>query len=179
MPKHRKKDDLRVLKTRRALFAALYALLSRYGFSKITVYDICAESVVSKTAFYAHFRDKYDLLEQWLAEQRRGIEKSLVGDGERKTRPEDVITDALRVYAPVLRNLLEGGDREQQLILIRSLRPELGEAETDAVKADFAAGGIYYLLYCHGAKTGADAGIIGQACEMVGTLLGNTMNNEH
>lgn len=56
------KQDLRVKKTQRALSTALLTLLESSSFSKITVNDICSEAMVSRSAFYVHFQDKYDLL---------------------------------------------------------------------------------------------------------------------
>lgn len=55
-------QDLRVQKTQRALVLAMITLLDRQSFSKITVNDLCAEALVSRSAFYSHFVDKYALL---------------------------------------------------------------------------------------------------------------------
>ncbi len=54
--------DLRVVKTQRALSSAMLSLLDRVPFTKITVNDLCAEALVSRSAFYAHYQDKYSLL---------------------------------------------------------------------------------------------------------------------
>ncbi len=56
------KEDLRVQKTKLALSTALFFLLEKNSFSKITVNDICSEALVSRSAFYSHFEDKYVLL---------------------------------------------------------------------------------------------------------------------
>lgn len=56
------KQDLRIKKTQRALTLAILALLEKQPFSKITVNDICAEAMISRSAFYTHFEDKYALL---------------------------------------------------------------------------------------------------------------------
>lgn len=55
------KSDLRVIKTKRALVTALLDLLKSKPFTKITVNDICIQALVSRSAFYAHYLDKYDL----------------------------------------------------------------------------------------------------------------------
>ena len=57
-----KKTDLRIQKTRKALETALFLLLQTQPFSKITVNDLCTQSMVSRSAFYANFEDKYALL---------------------------------------------------------------------------------------------------------------------
>ncbi|MDL2217296.1 TetR/AcrR family transcriptional regulator [Christensenellaceae bacterium OttesenSCG-928-M15] len=56
------KKDLRIKKTERALTHAMLDLLEKQSFAKITVNDLCTEAMVSRSAFYAHFEDKYALL---------------------------------------------------------------------------------------------------------------------
>ena len=41
---------------------SLLTLLKGNPFNKITVNDVCTEALVSRSAFYANFKDKYDLL---------------------------------------------------------------------------------------------------------------------
>ncbi|WP_412518595.1 TetR/AcrR family transcriptional regulator [Staphylococcus simulans] len=55
-------NDLRVIKTKRALSESLFHLLSEKLFSTITVNMICDNALVHRTTFYKHFYDKYDLL---------------------------------------------------------------------------------------------------------------------
>jgi len=55
-----------IAKTRYLLAEAMMRLLEKQGFRKISVRDICNESMVSRSAFYVHFADKYQLLEYCL-----------------------------------------------------------------------------------------------------------------
>lgn len=55
-------SDLRVRKTKRALMTAMLTLLTHTPFPRITVNDLCAQAMVSRSAFYTHYRDKYDLV---------------------------------------------------------------------------------------------------------------------
>lgn len=57
------KSDLRVVRTKQLLSTTLFRLLETTSFTKITVNDICKDALVSRSAFYAHFEDKYDLLQ--------------------------------------------------------------------------------------------------------------------
>ena len=57
-----KREDLRVRRTKRLLSTALYNLIKRKPFEKITVCDICEEAMVHRATFYAHFSDKEELL---------------------------------------------------------------------------------------------------------------------
>lgn len=56
------KQDIRIIKTQRALASAMLTLLERQDFANITVNDLCAEALVSRSTFYVHFEDKYALL---------------------------------------------------------------------------------------------------------------------
>ena len=48
--------------TKKALADSLKKLLRQRGIEKITVEEICAESMVSRRSFYRYFVDKFDLL---------------------------------------------------------------------------------------------------------------------
>jgi len=60
--------DPRVRRTRQALKRALNELMSEKSFAAITVQDIAARAAINRVTFYAHFRDKFDLLEFALRE---------------------------------------------------------------------------------------------------------------
>ncbi|RIL25231.1 TetR/AcrR family transcriptional regulator [Staphylococcus gallinarum] len=55
-------NDLRVIKTKRALSHSFYTLLETTLFSSISVYQICVNAIIPITPLYKHFYDKYDLL---------------------------------------------------------------------------------------------------------------------
>ena len=50
-----KKDDLRIIKTKKALYNALINLMKNKTFEEIKVSDICNEALVNRSTFYAHF----------------------------------------------------------------------------------------------------------------------------
>lgn len=60
-----------VLRTKRMLSDALIRLVEKRSFRKISVGDICSEAQVSRSAFYSHFADKYELLSCCLEESLR------------------------------------------------------------------------------------------------------------
>jgi AcrR family transcriptional regulator len=55
-------EDRRVRRTRRLLREALIALILEKGYDKVTVQDVLDRADVGRATFYAHFRDKDDLL---------------------------------------------------------------------------------------------------------------------
>ncbi len=59
-----KNTDLRIIKTHKALRDALVELMNTQGFDKITVQSLTKKAMVSRTTFYLHYLDKYDLLDK-------------------------------------------------------------------------------------------------------------------
>ena len=58
----RKKEALRIRKTKANLYRALLQLMEEKTFEDIKVIDICKTSMINRSTFYDHFNDKYELL---------------------------------------------------------------------------------------------------------------------
>jgi AcrR family transcriptional regulator len=56
------REDRRVRRTRRLLQEALHALVLEKGYDRVTVQDVLNRADVARATFYAHYRDKDDLL---------------------------------------------------------------------------------------------------------------------
>jgi AcrR family transcriptional regulator len=59
-----KAENLRVRRTKILLREALIALIEEKGFDAVTVGELTERAMVSRAAFYRHYQDKYDLVEQ-------------------------------------------------------------------------------------------------------------------
>jgi Transcriptional regulator len=82
----RKRRDRRVLRSRQALIEAFRALLEEKAFSEISVYQISERADLNRGTFYAHFSDKYELLEQLIREQFRAYLDKGLSDSQYKQR---------------------------------------------------------------------------------------------
>ena len=58
-------DDLRVQRTHKLILDALIELTIQKGFSNITVSDITRHAGINRATFYRHYRDKFDLIDQY------------------------------------------------------------------------------------------------------------------
>ncbi|PWH17199.1 MAG: hypothetical protein DDG60_02850 [Anaerolineae bacterium] len=68
--------DPRVKRTRKLIQQAFSELLTEKGFTNITVQDITERAEVNRATFYAHYPDKYALLEENIAQAfRADLEK--------------------------------------------------------------------------------------------------------
>lgn len=65
--------DLRFQKTEEGIINAMLALLGEKTFEEISVKDICEKANISRSGFYLHYMDKYDLVESY--------QKRLIGKG--------------------------------------------------------------------------------------------------
>ncbi len=57
-------SDLRVRRTQKLIREAFLALIEEQSFDAITVGEIASRAMVSRTAFYRYYQDKYDLVEK-------------------------------------------------------------------------------------------------------------------
>src|SRR5215212_6819637 len=91
--------DRRVQRTRALLHDALVSLVHEKSYDDIVVKEILARANVGRSTFYAHYRDKDELLE-------RGIREMLLGDGPSPAACPGGTTDAvLRFSLPFLRHI--------------------------------------------------------------------------
>lgn len=59
-----KEKDIRFYKTRERIKDAMIRLLKEKSFDQITVKNICDYAEISRSGFYLHYLDKYDLVEK-------------------------------------------------------------------------------------------------------------------
>lgn len=71
MPTIVKLEDPRVKRTRQLLIEAFAELSRDRSLRSISVQDIAEKAAVNRATFYAHFADKYDLLEAWIRDSFR------------------------------------------------------------------------------------------------------------
>lgn len=87
------------IRTDKAIIHALIALLKEKSFEKITVADILTQTPVTRTTFYAHFKDKYEIAERMLEEYQRLHEEIM-----QKMKRQRKADYPLLIHAAVMRN---------------------------------------------------------------------------
>ncbi len=76
----KEKEDLRVIRTRKLLCNTLLDLMQEDSIEKISVIDLCNAAMINRATFYAHFEDKYHLLNYALEELKDSLYKSFTKD---------------------------------------------------------------------------------------------------
>lgn len=107
----------------RAILSAARSFLEKRPFREMTVEEVMARTGLSRPAFYAYFRDRYDLVRR-LLEGIGGLlfavdRRWLVGAEEGREEASEVLADALRGgaetflrYGPVLRAISDAASQD-------------------------------------------------------------------
>lgn len=69
----KKRVDPRVLRTRKLLERAFIELMNEKGFQDMTIQDIADRATVNRATFYAHYEDKFDLLDSFVRQQFKEV----------------------------------------------------------------------------------------------------------
>lgn len=148
-PRRRRKPE----EAERAILAAARSLLEERPFREIRVEDIMARAGLSRPAFYAYFKDQYELLSR-LLEGFGGLlfavdYRWLSGDSDDPDRAREVLGDALRRgadtflrYGPVLRAVSEAAGQNPRIeeAYRHGLLGRLAGAVAERISRDIAAG---------------------------------------
>ncbi|MDR2753422.1 MAG: TetR/AcrR family transcriptional regulator [Oscillospiraceae bacterium] len=160
MPGNFRREDIRVLKTQKALKGAMFALLRTRRFEKITVNDLCNEALVSRAAFYTHFADKYDLLRTCLADIREQVTQQFLRAAKSRSYAE---MDAyIGANENALANLAQNANGELLEILFQACVPNIALSEAEQrqnrmsaehqLLSAFCSGGLVHLMLWHAAN---------------------------
>lgn len=71
-------NDKRITKSRKLIQDAFLSLANKNPFENITVKDISERANVNRATFYAHFKDKYDLLDSFISDEFMTIVSSRI-----------------------------------------------------------------------------------------------------
>ncbi len=110
----KKKEDLRVIKTKNNLYEGLLNALKDKPFEEVKVSDICQLSLVNRSTFYDHFNDKYELLSAFLCDLEEGLANRLEENHNVNTAKEyymqmiellfDHIMENASIYRSIIKN---------------------------------------------------------------------------
>ena len=70
----KKKEDLRVKKTKELIKNCFLQLIEEKGYSKVSVTDITSMAQINRNTFYLHYVDKEDLIDEMISENYKRTE---------------------------------------------------------------------------------------------------------
>jgi len=151
------KLDPRVTRTRQMLDHAFLELLAEKGFDAISVQDVTARAGVNRATFYAHFQDKFALLDYSIRESfREEIEKRMlqschfnmdnlrhliVAVCEFTRNLSSHCVPAQRQFEPLVENQIKGQLYELILMWLKQTE-QVNSPETSATAASWAIYGL-------------------------------------
>ena len=127
----KKKTDLRVVKTKKILFNSLLNLMKIKSFEKIKISDICEESLINRSTFYAHYDDKYELLIDLFEERKLSLLK-VFEDNENKAFSKEYLMELLSI----LIDHIEENKETKSAILANNRNGILIDFLIDAIERD-------------------------------------------
>ena len=83
----RRKEDSRIIKTRRALVLAFLDLLKEVKYEDLSINELCTRANIRRATFYKHYKDKTDFMYSVIRILRESFDEkvwSLTGEGYTK-----------------------------------------------------------------------------------------------
>ena len=103
----REKTDLRILKTKKALYKSLIKLMKDKPFKEIKVSDICEDSLINRSTFYSHYNDKYELLVDYINSLKTELLEVL--------EKNEHLVNTKRFYLEMIKLILDHFDEEKNV----------------------------------------------------------------
>jgi AcrR family transcriptional regulator len=123
--------NLRVRRMKKLLREALLDLIEERGFDALTVSEIIQRAMVSRTAFYRNYQDKYDLVEQIFEDEMHILMSALGNLGpERPPHQWMNLFEHVAEYEQLYRVLLGGKGSPWFVMKMRASLAELVKEHT-------------------------------------------------
>ena len=98
------KEDLRVRRTKKALFTAFFEMVEKNTIDEITVNELCDAAGIRRATFYKHYSDKYDFLTAYIRHLRDRFDASMKRSGADALTKEYYVAYAKKIVEFVNEN---------------------------------------------------------------------------
>ncbi|GHO78586.1 hypothetical protein KSD_63570 [Ktedonobacter sp. SOSP1-85] len=133
--------DPRVKRTRTLLQQAFLDLMREKSYSTITVQDITERATVNRATFYAHFEDKYALLNALVHSRfQQMLSERLPGDFKWERHSLQVLIHIIFEFLGEVQRRWEEGNRPFEPLVARAAQQELYELLLRGIKQRKASG---------------------------------------
>ncbi len=141
MVTHVKGMDPRVKRTHQLLQQALQELMREKRFASITVQDIAERATLNRATFYAHFEDKYELLDSIVREKFQQEVASKLPPGSRwGVNTLRVLIEAVFDFLREVQSRRQPTDTQFEPLVERAVQQELSEFLVSWLKQAPASG---------------------------------------
>ncbi|HEN2235008.1 TPA: TetR/AcrR family transcriptional regulator [Streptococcus agalactiae] len=142
-------NDTRREKTKRAIEAAMITLLKDQSFNEISTINLTKTAGISRSSFYTHYKDKYEMIDQYQQSLFNKVEYIF---DRNQFKKEDALLEIFQfldresLFAALL---TQNGTKEIQTYILNKLQlmlsKELPVVNPDATKSDINR--LYYSVY--------------------------------
>ena len=98
------KEDLRVRRTKKALFSAFLTLIQEKTIDELTVNELCDIAGIRRATFYKHYSDKYDFLTAYTCHLRDNFDKAMRKGGNHALTSDYYVAYAKRIVKFISEN---------------------------------------------------------------------------
>ena len=98
------KEDLRVRKTKKALFDTFMRLVGEKTIDEITVNELCEAADIRRATFYKHYSDKYDFLTAYTGFLRDNFDNVMRKSGKPTLTSDYYVAYAKRIVGFITEN---------------------------------------------------------------------------
>lgn len=98
------KEDLRVKRTKKALFTAFLTLIQQKAIDELTVNELCEVAGIRRATFYKHYSDKYDFLTAYTCHLRDNFDKAMRKNGDHALTTDYYVAYAKRIVKFISEN---------------------------------------------------------------------------
>ena len=98
------KEDLRVRRTKKALFTAFVELVREKSIDDLTVNELCEIAGVRRATFYKHYTDKYDFLTAFTCHLRDNFDQAMRKSGTPELTADYYVAYAKRIVGFICEN---------------------------------------------------------------------------
>ena len=122
-------NDPRVKRTRQLLVQAFIALVEeRHNLHSISVQEVAERATLNRATFYAHFEDKYALLQCWMREKfHRALESQIPASSTLQLSTLRKLIRAVFDFLALFRSYLKPADQQYEPFFEIVLQQELYE----------------------------------------------------
>jgi AcrR family transcriptional regulator len=126
-PKDVKRVDPRVVRTRKLLEQAFIELMDEKGFQEMTIQDISERATVNRATFYAHFEDKYDMLDSFIRQifNQALADKVPLAPIYTVERLQQIIVTVMEFFAPLHKHCTPTNRQQMTPMLESAVQEEL------------------------------------------------------
>lgn len=128
MERTEKSVDPRVKRTRKLLQQAFLELIQEKSFASISIQDITERATVNRATFYAHFADKFELLDSIIREQfQQAVANKLPLSPSWSVRSLRMLIGAVFDYLDGFHSHCKPSDTQFDPLIERAVQQELAE----------------------------------------------------